>query len=165
MCALDNNSLLLIAQSQIILSQSTDLQLPILFMQWTAVVWSESIFIWESQIWSQNDLSPKGIALSSKVLMCMRISLILNLPPVEVFLKTAHQSVVDASVLVVNERFSILIVFNDRRILFLYLILSCLTCGSIVISLSKLPLLIFSASVFRRSSSLQWVVHILWIGS
>ena len=92
--------------------------------------------------------------------MCMRVSLILNLPPVEVFLKTAHQSVVDASVLVVNERFSILIVFNDRRILFLYLILSCLTCGSIVISLSKLPL-IFSASVFRRSSSLQWVVHIL----
>ena len=47
-CALDNHSLLLIAQSQIdfvILSQSTDLQLPILIIQWTAVVLSESIFI------------------------------------------------------------------------------------------------------------------------
>ena len=46
--ALDNHSLLLIAQAQIdfvILSQSVDLQLPILLMQWTAVVLSESIFI------------------------------------------------------------------------------------------------------------------------
>ena len=47
-CALDNHNLLLIAQSQIhfvILSQSTDLQLLILFMQCTAVVLSESIFM------------------------------------------------------------------------------------------------------------------------
>ena len=47
-CSLDNHSVLLIAQFQIdfvILSQSIDLQLPILLMQWTDVVLSESIFI------------------------------------------------------------------------------------------------------------------------
>ena len=47
-CALYNHSLLLIAQSQIdfvILSQSIDLQLPILLMQCTAVVLPEINFI------------------------------------------------------------------------------------------------------------------------
>ena len=33
----------------------------------------------------------------------MRVSVILNWPPVEVFLKTAPQPVVDASVMIVNE--------------------------------------------------------------
>ena len=89
-CAVDSHSLLLIAQSQIdfvILSQSTDLQTPILFMQWAAVVLSESIFIWESQIWSHNYLSSKKIALISNILMWLRVSAILHWPPVEVFLK------------------------------------------------------------------------------
>ena len=122
-CALDNHSLLLIAQSQIdfvILSQSAKLQLPILFMQWTAVETSESIFIWESQVWSYNDLNPKRIALSCKILMCMRVSVTLNWPPVKVFLKTVPQLVPDTSVAIVNEVFSILIIFNDPRILFFH---------------------------------------------
>ena len=77
----------------------------------------------------------------------------LNWPPVEVFLKTAPQPVVDASVVIVNEGFPILIVLNDPRILFFHQIISCLPCESIEVFLSKLPLLIFSAFVFRRSRS------------
>ena len=52
--------------------------------------------------------------------------MILNWPPVEVFLKTAPQPVVDASVGIVNEGFPILTVLNDPRILFFHQIISCL---------------------------------------
>ena len=40
--------------------------------------------------------------------MSMRVSVILNWPPVEAFLKTSPQPVVDASVVIVNEGFPIL---------------------------------------------------------
>ena len=46
--ALDNHNLLLKAQPQIdfvILSQSIDLQLPMLLMQWTAAALSENIYM------------------------------------------------------------------------------------------------------------------------
>ena len=56
----------------------------------------------------------------------MRFSVILNWPPVEVFLKTAPQAVVDALVVIVKERFPILIVLNNPRILFFQQIVSCL---------------------------------------
>ena len=79
--------------------------------------------------------------------------MILNWPPVQAFLKTAPQSVVDASVVIVNDEFPILIVLNDPRILFFQKIMSCLPCESVEVFLSKLPLLIFSAFVFRRSGS------------
>ena len=52
--------------------------------------------------------------------------MILNWPPVEVFLKTAPQAVVDALVVIVKERFPILIVLNNPRILFFQQIVSCL---------------------------------------
>ena len=85
--------------------------------------------------------------------MCMKVSVILNWPPVEVFLKTAPQLVVDASVVIVNEGFPILIVLNDPRILLFHQIISCLPCESIEVFLSKSFLSIFSAFVFRRSRS------------
>ena len=44
----------------------------------------------------------------------------LNWPPVKVFLKTVPQLVPDTSVVVVNEVFSILIIFNDPRIFFFH---------------------------------------------
>ena len=44
--------------------------------------------------------------------------MILNRPPEEVFLKTAPQTVDDASVVIVKEGFPVLIVLNDPRILF-----------------------------------------------
>ena len=56
----------------------------------------------------------------------MRFSVILNWPPVEVFLKTAPQPVVYAPVVIVKEGFPILIVLKDPRILFFYQIISCL---------------------------------------
>ena len=46
--------------------------------------------------------------------------MILNWPLVEVFLKTAPQSVLDASEVIVNKGFPILIVLNDPRILFFH---------------------------------------------
>ena len=52
--------------------------------------------------------------------MCMRVSVILNWAPVEVFLKKAPQLVVDASMVFVNEGFPILIVLNNPRILFFH---------------------------------------------
>ena len=79
--------------------------------------------------------------------------MILNWPTVEVFLKTAPQPVVDASVVIVNEGFPILIVLNDSRILFFHQIISCLPCESIEVFLSKSSLSIFSAFVFRRCRS------------
>ena len=90
-------------------------------------------------------------------LMCMRVSVILNWPLVKVFSKAAPQPVVDASVVIVNERFPILIVLNDPRILFFHQIISCLSCESIQAFLSKLPLLIFSA--------FSGIVHVLWLES
>ena len=61
-----------------------------------------------------------------------------------------------ASVVIVNEGFPILIALNDSRILFSHQIISCLPCESIEVFLSKLPLLIFRAFVFRHSRSQQW---------
>ena len=50
--------------------------------------------------------------------MSMRVSVILNRPPEEVFLKTAPHTVDDASVVIGKEGFPVLIVLNDPRILF-----------------------------------------------
>ena len=152
--ALDNYSLLVIAQFQIdfvILSQSAYLQLPILLTQWTAVVLSESTFISDSQIWSYNDLSQQRIVLSSKTLMCMRVSVMLNWSLLWVFLKTAPKPIVDASVVIVNKGFSILIVLNDPIILFFHQIY--LPRESIEVFLLKLSLIIFIAFLFRRFRS------------
>ena len=80
-------------------------------------------------------------------------SVVLNWSPVEVFLKTAPQPVVDVSVVTVNEGFPIFIELNDPRILFFHQIISYLSCESIEVFLSKLPLLIFNTFVFRRSRS------------
>ena len=115
----------------------------------------ESTFIWESQIWSQShyDLSPKWIALSSKVLSEMRISVILNWPHVKVWLKTALQPVVDTSVVILNEGSPIFLVLNDPRILFFHQIISCFPSESIELFLSKLSLLNFSAFRSWRSRS------------
>ena len=85
--------------------------------------------------------------------MCMSVSVILHWPPVEVFSKTAPYPVPDASVLIVNEGFPILIVLNDPKTLFFHQIMSCLPCESIEGFLSKLSLLISGAFAFRRSRS------------
>ena len=79
--------------------------------------------------------------------------MILNWPPVEVFFKTAPQSVVDASVVIVIEGFPILVVLNDPRRLFFHQTISCLPRESIEVFLPKLSLPIFSALAFRRSRS------------
>ena len=71
-------------------------------------------------------------------------TVILNWPPREVLLKAAPQTIVNASVVIVNEGFSILIVLNDSRILFFHQIIS----ESIELFLSKLSLLNFTACVF-----------------
>ena len=44
--------------------------------------------------------------------MCMRVSVILNSPLVEVFLKIGPQLAVDALVVIVNEGFPILILYS-----------------------------------------------------
>ena len=71
----------------------------------------------------------------------------------EVFLKTAPQPIADASVVIVNEGFPILIVLNEHGILFFYQNIFCLPYESMGVFLSKLSLLTFSAFVFRRSRS------------
>ena len=66
----------------------------------------------------------------------------LNWPPVEVFLKTAPQPVVDASV-VGNEGFPILIVLNDPRILVFHQFISCLPSQSIEVFFVKISFINF----------------------